>query len=84
MQSDIIDVGLALKYFDKNDFLLTDSLKMNKLWPLHLLTTETKTHFHYYNTCIVHLGFILDMNAWIDKMTNKAVNLITIIQKEYH
>ena len=84
LQSDIIDVGLALKYFDKNDTLLTDSLKKNKLWPLHLLTTDTKTLFHYYNTCIVHLGFILDMNVWIERMTNKAVNLITIIQKEYH
>ena len=83
LQHDILEVAIIFNYGDKNRDLNIDSLKKHQLWPLHLLTTGTKTLFHFYNACISHTGFAIDMNSWINRMTTKATNLITMIKKEY-
>jgi hypothetical protein len=84
LQNDILDVGIADKYFDDNDNLEIDSLKKDNLWPLHLLTTDTKLLFHHYNACLSHIGWVINLYHWIELMTSKAINLITMIKKEYH
>ncbi len=84
LQNDILDIGIADKYFDENDNLEIDSLKKDNRWPLHLLTTDTKILFHHYNACLSHIGWVINLYEWIEIMTGKAINLITMIQKEYH
>jgi hypothetical protein len=84
LQYDILDVGIADKYFDENDNLEIDSLKKANLWPLHLLTTDTKILFHHYNACLSHIGWVMNLYTWIEIMTSKAINLIAMIKKEYH
>jgi hypothetical protein len=83
LQNDILDVGIG-KYFDDNDNLEIDSLKKDNLWPLHLLTTDTKLLFHHYNACLSHIGWVINLYRWIEIMTSKAINLIKLIKKEYH
>jgi hypothetical protein len=84
LQYDILELAIVFNYGDKNRDLNVDSLKKHKLWPLHLLTNDTKILFHHYNACISHIGFAIDMNNWIKRMTIKATNLITMVKKEYH
>ncbi|NOT50948.1 MAG: hypothetical protein HOP10_06700 [Chitinophagaceae bacterium] len=85
LQQDILEVMIVFKYAEKNSRILNmDSLKKANLWPVHLLTTDTKTLFHHYNACTTHIGFAMDMNSWIERMTKRATNLITLIKKEYH
>ena len=83
LQHDIIELMIIFKYADRNRNLQIDSLKKANLWPVQLLTTDTKTLFHHYNACMAHIGFAMDMNSWIDRMTTRATNLITLIKKEY-
>ena len=84
LQTYIIEPVLLFDYGDKNRILNVDSLKNNDRWPLKLFTKDQNTLFHYYNSCITHIGFAMDMNSWIIRMTDKAINLIKLIQKEYH
>ena len=84
LQNDILDVGVAIKYLDENANLEIDSLKANKLWPLHLLTTDPKILFRHYNLCMTHTAFIINLQNWIKIMITKATNLMSLIKKEYH
>ncbi len=84
LQHDILEVMIVFKYADRNSRTLRiDSLKKANLWPVHLLTTDTKTLFHHYNACMGHIGFAMDVNSWIERMTKRATNLIILIKKEY-
>ena len=83
LQHDIIELMIIFKYADRNRNLQIDSLKKANLWPVQLLTTDTKTLFHHYNACMAHIGFAMDLNSWIERMTKKATNLITLIKKVY-
>ncbi len=84
LQNDIIDVGIVETYFDDNGQPVIDSLKKRNLWPLKLLTNDTKTLFRHYNTCITHIGFMANLRNWIKIMTRRATNLILMVRKEYH
>jgi hypothetical protein len=84
LQNDIIDVTIADKYFDENGNLEIDSLKRHKLWPLQLLTNDTKILFHHYNACLTHIEFMVNLRNWIRIMTRRGINLILMVRKEYH
>jgi hypothetical protein len=64
--------------------VMEDSLKLYKLWPMQLLTHDEKTLTAFYNGAMMQRGYMLDFLSWVDRMYKSAINLILLIEKEYH
>jgi hypothetical protein len=84
MQTGIMDLGIwGSGLFDENRNFKKDSINSSRLSLLPLLTNDRQMLLHYYNMCLLHLGFNSDVHGWAERMKLSAVNLIQLIQKEY-
>lgn len=61
-----------------------DSLRQKNLWPLQLVTNDSKLLINFYNAALLQRGYMHDLINWTERMKLSAENLILLVQKEYH
>ena len=62
----------------------TDSIKMDKRISLDLITDDKHILMEFYNSCVAQLGYMGNQLGVIERMKDRAADLIVLIQKEYH
>jgi hypothetical protein len=62
----------------------TDSIKMDNRLAFELITNDKHILMNFYNSCVAQLGYMSNQLGIIERMKDKAVDLIVLIQKEYH